>query len=971
MKTDQLRSRGTSTASNNNIIHINTSSYSSNLTASVHHGSANDLDSNGHDLNEKEALNARLSDRRRQRREQRLGKGPTPATPQTTRRRKLLEHRSAYSNKNQLVYAVLACCLLSIWILGFLFLANRFDTSLQQQSSSLDGMGNANSNNFVKGPWQQLRNRVSNVVAASKQRLARIKGNPNQVIDMREVNARLTFDNYNGGAWTQGFNVEPVRIGKNEKPLRIFVVPHSHCDPGWIKTFDEYFQTQTKQILSTVIEALDKHPKRKFIWAEISYFEWWWREQDAKTQNVVRRLLKDRQFEFVTGGWVQPDEANTQLYAMEIQLQEGHDFIRHTFGEEYIPKYGWSIDPFGYSPTMAYLLNKHGFEAMLIQRVHYRIKKELAQSKHLEFMWRQTWDKTGEHDIFTHVMPFYSYDVPHTCGPDPSVCCMFDFARIRGVTEYAGMCPWGKQPEKIHDRNVETRAMLLLDQYRKKANLYQSNVVIAPLGDDFRYRTRQEAETQYENYERIFDYINANVEGVEISFGTLSEYFQAAMGTFTPPILKGSFFTYADRNEDYWSGYFTSRVFDKSLDRQLERVLFAASTLGANKVEMQEPRRALSLFQHHDGITGTAKTHVVEDYAAQIHKSIRFCQDWIIQKLKKTHKDGTLTNLQSCWRSDAPRGLSQNLCGESGEIIVYNPLETTQHCGKVEVPARTALKATLPCELPGPVPDSKAQIQFDPDTGLMTHPVKEQWMVWKDKSGGAYLFFPGRLGHYDEDHFEVEQGGYVVKTKHWKRTVVEKSETRKGSTATVIDFVYETFLKNPNEEWFVRFTRDHLMNEGVFHTDLNGYNFDTHHFRSDMPIQSQVFPMPTLASIEDAQQRLTILSEHAQGTASLEEGSIDVWLDRRLAQDDERGLGQGVLDNVPTRTRLRVVLETEGYQHDNPEFEISNFCKRMWKELNHPLEMFGRVQGDKLLSLPEMKITSTAAFKDDKEMIQR
>mmetsp|Transcript_100173 Transcript_100173/g.287780 ORF Transcript_100173/g.287780 Transcript_100173/m.287780 type:complete len:162 (-) Transcript_100173:3-488(-) len=161
------------------------------------------------------------------------------------------------------------------------------------------------------------------------------------------------------------------------------------------------------------------------------------------------------------------------------------------------------------------------------------------------------------------------------------------------------------------------------------------------------------------------------------------------------------------------------------------------------------------------------------------------------------------------------------------------------------------------------------------------------------------------------------------------------------------------------------------MNEGIFHTDLNGYNFDTHHFRSDMPIQSQVFPMPTLASIEDSQQRLTILSEHAQGTASLEEGSIDVWLDRRLSQDDERGLGQGVLDNVPTRTRLRVVLETEGYQHNNPEFEISNFCKHMWKELNHPLEMFGRLKGDELLPLPHVKVTSTATFKDDKEMIQR
>lgn len=476
-------------------------------------------------------------------------------------------------------------------------------------------------------------------------------------ITTKELYDRIEFLDIDGGPWKQGWRVSYKGDEWDSEKLKVFVVPHSHNDPGWKLTVEEYYERQSRRILDTIVETLSKDPRRKFIWEEMSYLERWWRDASESKRESFANLVKNGQIEIVGGGWVMNDEANSHYFAIIEQIAEGNMWLNDTIGV--VPKNAWAIDPFGYSPTMAYLLRRMGFENMLIQRTHYELKKELALHKNLEYIWRQSWDTEETTDIFVHMMPFYSYDIPHTCGPEPAICCQFDFARTHGFSYE--LCPWGQHPVETNRENVQERAEKLLDQYRKKSTLYRTNTLLVPLGDDFRYISTDEAEAQFRNYQMLFDHINSNPSlNAEAQFGTLEDYFEALreeadrinysapgevgsgqVGGF--PSLSGDFFTYADRQQDYWSGYYVSRPFFKAVDRVLEQTLRASEMMMALLLgycqrsqceklptgfsyKLTAARRNLALFQHHDGVTGTAKDHVVQDYGSRMHTSLQDLQ---------------------------------------------------------------------------------------------------------------------------------------------------------------------------------------------------------------------------------------------------------------------------------------------------------------------------------------------------------
>uniref|UniRef100_A0A7N6AMP9 Alpha-mannosidase n=1 Tax=Anabas testudineus TaxID=64144 RepID=A0A7N6AMP9_ANATE len=813
------------------------------------------------------------------------------------------------------------------------------------------------------------------------------EGNRGQAdVQMLDVYSLLKFDNPDGGVWKQGFDITYEPDEWDNEPLQVFVVPHSHNDPGWVKTFDKYFTDQTQHILNNMVVKLAEDPRRKFIWSEISFFSKWWETADVHKQEAMRKLILGGQLEIVTGGWVMTDEANAHYFAMIDQLIEGHQWLERNLG--ITPRSGWAVDPFGHSATMPYLLRRANLTSMLIQRVHYSIKKHFASTRSLEFMWRQAWDTGSSSDIFCHLMPFYSYDVPHTCGPDPKICCQFDFKRLPGGRIN---CPWKVPPKSVVEANVAERANLLLDQYRKKSKLYRSKVLLVPLGDDFRYDKALEWDQQYINYQKLFDYMNSHPEmHVQAQFGTLTDYFSAvykahgvAQGSRPAdyPVLSGDFFAYADREDHYWTGYFTSRPFYKSLDRVIEshlrgaEILYSLAVANARHAGMEgrypvsdyallvDARRSVGLFQHHDAITGTAKENVVTDYGTKycsvcllfyifllyyLHplaylvlfnplEQERLC---VVTVLVNTVRVRVLTEdgqtlpvqLSAQWSSASQMSAEATFMVRLPPLglalfHLYDSLDSPMTLRSDTLLRLSGRGATARAADPLPVRSQQSDsrtfyissqsltLGFSGTTGLIKRKddpqevkVQMQFMVYgtrpsKDKSG-AYLFLPdgkakvfARLLHLRCLLASQKPGC------HQFGLVFLGVDGLSIDIITMVDIRDQT-----NKELAMRLVTD-IQSGDAFYTDLNGFQIQPRRHYLKLPLQANFYPMSSQAYIQDSHHRLTLHTAQALGVSSLESGQLEVIMDRRLMQDDNRGLGQGLKDNKKTANHFRLLLE--------------------------------------------------------------
>ena len=612
--------------------------------------------------------------------------------------------------------------------------------------------------------------------------------------------------------------------------------------------------------------------------------------------------------------------------------------------------------------------------------------------------------------------------ISDSCGPDRKICRGIDFSVMPDLPKPG--TPDAEKPFSMDQmtrttaKNLDDFVRQLIRQFRLKSANYKQKVMLLPHGGDFHYSKAENWDRQYRNMKLFMDYIKERESEfkIKIRFGTFRDYFQElhrqrAVHSFKFPVISGDFFTYTEAN-DYWTGYYTTRQFDKRLSREVQESLraaelFAAISFARAKTDIPIPehikekmirnlvlaRQNLGIFQHHDAITGTARAHVVKDYEDRLSSAFTATQDvlttsldHIMQKDKNTNRyDSMLPTLlrrgpnQLTDKVPIPatalgtkvilvnsllqaRKQTVSLMVESANVILTDnkgvevDFDTVMHAKDVveiifpvEFPPLSILVYTLKenarSEKMRPKTDKpstahetigcgndQVNITFSTETGSpsqICYKSKDvcfrfeiDWRYYMGRGGAYTMMSNGKQvpAYSSNPEVTVQKGKHLCRVEleygYFKVTYnLDRSSSVTGRSLRVN--IYSDLTKYPNFSGDLAMrviTNINNNNNTTFYVDSNGVQLMGRKFRQSIPFDGNVYPMSSVAMIEDSSHRVVVHSAQPHGVVSPTSGVLDFMIDR-VALRPEMGMPEGVSDNKPTKTILVIEFQTpEDYQ---------------------------------------------------------
>ncbi|XP_059486976.1 lysosomal alpha-mannosidase-like [Neocloeon triangulifer] len=275
------------------------------------------------------------------------------------------------------------------------------------------------------------------------------------------------------------------------------------------------------------------------------------------------------------------------------------------------------------------------------------------------------------------------------------------------------------------------------------------------------------------------------------------------------------------------------------------------------------------------------------------------------------------------------------------------------------------------------------KIRFDEKSGKMVGitvdgvqtPINQQLLYYvsgrrdqNKRPSGAYIFRPGT-----KNPKTITEKAEI---KIYKGPLVQEVHQKFSFWATQVIRIYKG-NKHVEFEWLVgpiptedhfgkevisRFSSNMLTN-GEFKTDSNSREYlrRKRNYRASWeanikePVAGNYYPITSVISMQDRQTVVSVLTDRAQGGGSIEDGSLELMVHRRLVEDDgfgvdevldEREWGKGMISRgrhvlfvAPlgsnATARLRDIVQREMVLEPTLFFTPTNLSPEEWKQTFH------------------------------------
>eukprot|EP01133_Synstelium_polycarpum_P015071 gene15071-17840_t len=624
----------------------------------------------------------------------------------------------------------------------------------------------------------------------------------------------------------------------------------------------------------------------------------WWEETSEEKKLQLKALLDNGQFEFVGGGWVQNDEAVSNFNDVLDQMTEGHLWLKDNLNQTV--DYAWQIDPFGHSSLTPTMFAQFGFKGMIANRIDTNVKNELKSKQQLDFIWEGSATLGDKSRMYVHML----YD--HYGYPD-----------IYPV--HLTTADWTDNKYKV---SVGKKFFELFQQVQ---HYYKTDVIMIPLGDDFAY----DYEGDFEINDGLVDYLKSHASEYNIKdvrYATLSEFFDLLVPKLqenhTVPLFKKDFFPYITNSDEPWTGFYSShslfkkQVRDASSSIRTADAFYALAMAKGKAINdkslplmsslyqgMEAARRNLGIMQHHDSVTGTARSYVMNDYMNMLDVSFANSMGTLANSLEyiiNISGQGDSSSLEFHKIID----LDKLLIDETMSLVFANSLGSnynSHYSIRVTVQSAATLNNLV-------IKNSqRSQVQFQ------SVPIHQ----YKTKKSGAYLFIPQYKMDYltgPRTTYFMIKGALVEQLVLYfhsgandcdpKSIIMHRVYKNPDTNATpltseeTVELGY-SIVGDPNRETVFNFDTN-IKSNHTFYTD-NGLETRLRQGATTSPsISYHYYPTLNFVNIKDDQYQFTVFTERSQGVGMPRDGGLEVMIHRNLLQDDWKGL------TAPNRHSARV-----------------------------------------------------------------